>query len=135
MRKVKKYDGEAPEMYAVIAPLIMSDTVAKYFNRLPVTTSQDHKWYALLDNNIVCAFVAVIHSSTTFTIRFLYLNEDCAKVQSFEELIKVVMDDFRDSEYETAKAVARAEDVKYWKRFGFEVTDDGKNWCDMQKTK
>ncbi len=135
MRKIKKYDGESPEMYSVIAPLVMNHEVAKYLNRIAVTTSPEHKWYVLSDNSDVCAFAASISSNTGLTIRYIYVNDNCAKVQSLEELIKAVMDDFKESEHDTATAIVKTDDIKYWKRFGFEIVNEGKAYTDMQKVK
>jgi len=133
---ILKLKGTEKEVYTTIGPIAMSELGRKYFDNYPVITTEDHVWYVLKKENQVCAFAAVVPLKGVFAVRNLFIHPDCAKVQSFEELMNGIMDEFKESEYDQASAFVKEDDKKYWQRFGFEPTGNNRGkWGTMQKTK
>lgn len=63
------------------------------------------------------------------------MNDEFAKTPVLDELIKAVLSDFKESDYSTAILTIKSEHCKSFKRFGFNIIKEGKNWSDMEKAK
>lgn len=131
----KKVDGLNKAVYTSIAPFIMSSEGMKYFDNYPVTTSKDHEWYIMTYDNSMYGFASTIGKKDTFMIRNMYINEERGKVQPFDNLLKAVLAGFDASECKTASAYVKTTDIEHFKKHGFELTKEGKNWSTMHKTK
>lgn len=90
--KIEKFSGTDPQLYKLVAPLVMSPGILRQNNNYPFKTSIHHVWFVSTNLNIVQGFIPVEIKAHNVTIDNYYISGDNAKLLT--QLIDLVIDTF-----------------------------------------
>ena len=80
--KIEKFSGTDPQLYKLVAPLVMSPGILRQNNNYPFKTSIHHIWFVTTENNTVQGFIPVEIKAHNVTIDNYYISGDNAKLLS-----------------------------------------------------
>lgn len=71
---IEKLHGTDPQLYQLVAPLVMSIPVLRYNNNYPFKTSAHHKWLVATEGGEVRGFMPIDMKSTGACIDNYYVS-------------------------------------------------------------
>ena len=68
MAKIIQLGGTDPQLYALVAPLVMNPDVLKYNNRYPFKTSDSFTWFVAVKDGQIAGFIPVEEKGKSMTM-------------------------------------------------------------------
>ncbi len=131
MAKIIQLGGTDPQLYALVAPLVMNPDVLKYNNRYPFKTSDSFTWFVAVKDGQVAGFIPVEEKGKSMTINNYYV-EPLLEKKLFPQLLRTVIKKM-DDEKKTLQAVVMIRHVGYFESEGFKVIKSWRLYQKMEK--
>jgi len=123
--KIEIIDGLDERIYQYIAPFAMDIKFVKA-NGNPILTSKLHKWYLGFEKDELICFCSVKYALSVKNMQIGNLFDVRGK-KSFQ-LIKKIIQVYTKEKQLGLSAFSNNEYLEKFKKLGFEVTKNGKNW-------
>ncbi|MPN49183.1 hypothetical protein SDC9_196798 [bioreactor metagenome] len=130
MDKIAKIPGEAPELYARVAPLAMSISCLRENNNYPYKTSGKHVWYIILCRDRTTAFMPVEEiGGGKYKIDNYYASATEGRERQLGRLVEEILSDYKGTGI--LFAVVQTRDLKVFASYGFTVSREWKRYVKM----
>ncbi|MCE9106374.1 MULTISPECIES: hypothetical protein [Bacteroides] len=131
MRQVMKLKGQSPELYTLVAPLVMSVSALRQNNNYPYKTSSRHCWYVLLEHKQLRAFIPLEKKdSASFKIDNYYAPSGTERGELLRELLERILPEY-DSQGRVY-AIVQKRDQEIFEKAGFSVIRQMKIYVKME---
>lgn len=126
--KIEKISGTDPQLYRLVAPLVMSPAILRQNNNYPFKTSIHHVWFVSTDLNTVQGFIPVEIKAHNVTIDNYYISGDNPKLLS--QMIDKITDTFgRDY---PIYSVTHTRHINIFQEKGFSIVKEWKLYVKME---
>lgn len=131
MNKIMEFEGLDPALYQWVGPLVMNPAVLKQNYNFPFRTTQDFRWYVVVEEEEVLGFIPVERRKSGWIINNYYIKGQDASLLSalLERVISVASE-----ERQTLTAVSFLKDRDVYREHGFEEVNLWKRYVKMVKS-
>lgn len=125
---IEKFSGTDPQLYKLVAPLVMSPTILRQNNNYPFKTSRHHVWFIFIENHTVSGFIPVETKARYVTIDNYYISGD--NVEILAQMIDQVVNTFKE-EY-PIYSVTHTRHASVFQKKGFSIVKKWKLYVKMK---
>lgn len=129
MHKITKIQGKNPQLYSMIAPLIMSSHVLRQNNNYPFKTSPSHLWFILHEQEQVHAFMPVEDRDSGYKIDNYFASASDKRKKQLNALLKEILNEYEGQS--TFNAMVHTYDKEIFLSHGFRITRELKLYVKM----
>jgi hypothetical protein len=129
MVQIKRFEGNSPQVYEIIAQFAMDHDVMKKRGNVPIITKDTYTWHVLMEGKKVKAFVGMEQVPTYTKLQaFVVLDATKAELRGF---VKEVVNTFRKTQYPKLTISVLNEYVDIFAKEQFEILNHKVNWTDL----
>lgn len=125
---IVEIEGDDPQLYGLVAHLVMNNDVLGYNLNYPFRTSPDHRWFIAADGDTTLGFLPVKIADGKAVINNYYVAQDDSAV--FESLLQRVGESV-SPEFEI-ESVSQTRHIRFFERSGFAVVHYWKRFVKMK---
>ena len=117
--QIIRLSGKAPQLYSLLAPLVMDPVVIKANNNYPFKTGEKFTWFVACDKDAVKGFMPVEQKrKDKVVINNYYAEEGKDREKILYRLLEATLNAFPANEWEL-QSVTLAKDKETFEKFNF----------------
>jgi hypothetical protein len=126
--EIIKLKGDDPQLYYLVAHLVMDEEVLMYNLNYPYRTSADYLWFVATNNGYTAGFIPVKLKEGKATINNYYIATDDSAVFSalLNEVVKTLTSDFE------IESVTQVPHIPHFEKCGFSIIFKWKRYVKMK---